>query len=83
LREIFGNPFRLVALNSSWLASNDGAVVKLAQSVYEEHRFGDLPILGDALEEAGCTEMAFLDHCREQRQHWRACWLVDAILGKW
>jgi hypothetical protein len=81
LAEIVG-PSMSLRIDPFWLASNDGAVVKLAQSIYEERRFADLPILGDALEDAGCTEQVILDHCREPLRHWRGCWLVDAILGK-
>jgi hypothetical protein len=81
LAEIVG-PSPAVRIDPFWLAWNDGTVVKLAQSIYEDHRFDDMPILGDALEEAGCTEQAILCHCREPRKHWRGCWLVDAILGE-
>src|SRR5262249_59387772 len=52
LRDIFGNPFRPVAVDPRWLAWHDGAVKKLARSVYDRRRFADLPVLADALEEA-------------------------------
>ena len=41
-----------------------------------------LPILADALEDAGCTDQAILDHCRGAGPHVRGCWVVDLILGK-
>jgi hypothetical protein len=82
LRCIFGNPFRPAALDPAWLRRNDGTAAKLAQAVYEERRFADLPILADALEEAGCTDAAILAHCREPGDHVRGCWVVDLLLGK-
>ena len=54
---------------------------RLAESIYEERTFDDLPILGDALEEAGCTDPTILDHCRSG-EHVRGCWVVDLVLGK-
>jgi hypothetical protein len=57
-------------------------VVKLAQVIYDERRFTDLPILADALEEAGCTNSDVLDHCRGPGPHVRGCWVVDLLLDK-
>ncbi len=82
LRCIFGNPFRPVRVAPSWLTWNGGTVPKLAQAIYDERRFADLPILADALEEAGCTDAAILDHCRQLGEHVRGCWVVDLCLGK-
>jgi hypothetical protein len=82
LRDIFGNPFRPVTLDPSWIAWNAGAVKKMAQVIYDERRFADLPILADALEDAGCTDPAILSHCREPGEHVRGCWVVDLLLGK-
>jgi hypothetical protein len=81
-REIFGNPFRPVPIDPSWLAWRGGLVVMLAQSIYDERRFQDLPILADALEEAGCTSEDLLAHCRSSGEHVRGCWAVDLVLGK-
>jgi hypothetical protein len=82
LRDVVGNPFRLIAFDPTWLAWNGGTVPKLAQAIYDERRFADLPILADALEEAGCSEPAILSHCRSDGQHVRGCWVVDLLLGK-
>jgi hypothetical protein len=57
-------------------------VVKMARTIYEERRFEDLPILADALEEAGCENEIILWHCRELGEHARGCWVLDAILGR-
>jgi hypothetical protein len=82
LRDIFGSPFRRVQIQRSWLAWNGGTVLQLAEGIYEERAFDRLPILADALEEAGCIDTAILDHCRGPGPHVRGCWVIDLILGK-
>ena len=84
LRDIFGSlPFGLLpSLNPAVLAWNGGTVKRLAETVYEERAFDRLPILADALEDAGCTDAAILDHCRSGGPHVRGCWVVDLLLGK-
>jgi hypothetical protein len=72
-------PFRSVALAPEWRTP---PVVNLAQVIDDEGSFEDLPILGDALEEAGCTDAGALSHCRAPGPHARGCWVVDLILGK-
>jgi len=80
LREIVGPlPFRPVRLDAAWLT---GTVVRVAEAIYAERCWGDMGVLGDALEEAGCTDEELLSHCRGPGPHTRACWLVDALLGK-
>jgi hypothetical protein len=83
LRDILGNPFRPAhAVDPSWLAWNDGIVAKLAAAIYEGRRFADLPILADALEDAGCADAAILAHCRGAGEHVRGCWVVDLLTGR-
>jgi hypothetical protein len=82
LRDVFGNPFRPVAFDPAWLGWTGGVVRGLAGTVYEERRFGELPVLADALEEAGCASPAVLGHCRGPGPHVRGCWVVDRLLGK-
>jgi hypothetical protein len=82
LRCIFGNPFRPASINPDWLTWNGGTVPRLVQVIYDERRFSDLPVLADALEEAGCTNADILDHCRRPGEHVRGCWVVDLLLGK-
>jgi hypothetical protein len=81
-RDVVGNPFRPVRLNPGWLAWEGGTVRKLAEAIYEEKAFERMPVLGDALEEAGCAEGSVLDHCRSPGPHARGCWVVDLLLGK-
>ena len=79
IREVFGNPFRPLKVDPSWLTSD---VVALARGIYEEKAFDRMPILADALQDAGCDNVNVLDHCREAREHVRGCWVVDLVLGK-
>jgi hypothetical protein len=79
LRDIFGNPFRPATIDPIWLARNDRAVLLLAQAIYDERAFDRLPILADALEDAGCTSTEILAHCRSGGEHVRGCWVVDAL----
>ncbi len=89
LRDVFGNPFRPVAVDPAWLAWNCGTVVHLAQAAYEERKLPGghlittrLAMLADALEDAGCSNPAILEHLRGPGPHVRGCWAVDLLLGK-
>jgi hypothetical protein len=82
LHDLFGNPFRAVAIDPACLTWHDGLVAHMAQDIYEEHNFEELPVLGDALEEAGCHDDDILSHCRAKSEHARGCWLLDGLLGK-
>jgi hypothetical protein len=79
LRDMFGNPFRPVALDPAWRTSD---VVALAQSIYDDRAFDRMPILADALEDAGCRDGNILAHCRQPGQHVRGCWVVDFLTGR-
>lgn len=79
LRDIFGNPFRPVTIDPAWLTST---VAALATSVYDERAFDRLPILADALQDAGCDDEHVLAHLRGPGPHARGCWVVDLVLGK-
>jgi hypothetical protein len=89
IREIIGNPSRPVAVEPSWLAWRDRAVVKMAQAAYEDRLLPSgqldaarLSILADALEDAGCSDTDLLGHLRGPGPHVRGCWVVDLLLGK-
>jgi hypothetical protein len=79
LRDIFGNPFHPVAVDPSWLTST---VVALARGIYEGRAFDRMPILADALQDAGCDNEDILTHCRGPGPHVRGCWVVDLVLNK-
>jgi hypothetical protein len=69
-------------IGRDWFAWGGGTVPKLAQSIYAERAFDRLPVLADALEDAGCTDHAILTHCRGPGPHVRGCWAVDLLLGR-
>jgi hypothetical protein len=79
IRDIFGNPFRPVAVDPSWLTTD---VRLLAAGIYAERAFDRLPILADALQDAGCEIEDVLNHCRQPGEHVRGCWVVDLLTGR-
>jgi hypothetical protein len=80
--EHFGDIRRPAALDPKWLAWNHGTVPAIARRIDNERAFGDLPILADALEDAGCTDPDILGHCRGPGPHVRGCWAIDRVLGR-
>jgi hypothetical protein len=82
LCDLHGRYFYGATFDPAWNRWKAGLVVTMARAIYDEYRFGDLPILADALEEAGCEERDILAHCRSPREHVRGCWVIDALLGK-
>jgi hypothetical protein len=82
LRDIVGPlPFRPLSIDRGLTERNEGDVRKLAQAIYDGRDFGCLPILADALEDAGLDNAEVLGHCREPGRHCRGCWVVDLVLG--
>jgi hypothetical protein len=79
LRDIFGNPFRPRTLEPAWLTST---VRALAEGIYTARAFDRMPILADALEDAGCDSEDILNHCRGDGPHVRGCWVIDLVLNK-
>lgn len=77
LRDIVGNPFRSVIADPSWFTST---VLALAQDIYLARAFDRLPILADALQDAGCDSSDILDHLRGPGPHVKGCWVVDLLL---
>jgi hypothetical protein len=83
LRDVLGPlPFRPVALSPLARHWNDGTAVRLAEAIYQERAFDRLPVLADALEEAGCSNPEILAHYRAAGPHARGCWVVDLVLAK-
>jgi hypothetical protein len=78
LHDIFGNPFSPIHLNPSWLTST---VHCLVSGIYSEKAFDRMPILADALQDAGCDNAEVLNHCRQPGEHVRGCWVVDLLMG--
>lgn len=79
LRDIVGNPFRPAAFSTCWRTDT---AVALARQMYESREFGAMPILADALQDAGCENEDVLGHCRGEGPHVRGCWVVDQVLNK-
>jgi hypothetical protein len=80
LRDIFGSSIRPVSFAPEWRTDT---VLALARQMYESREFGAMPILADALQDAGCDNDDILNHCRDAtRPHVRGCWVVDLVLDK-
>jgi len=80
LRCLFGNPFRpMPAFDPSWRTSN---AVGLAHAIDAERAYDRMPILADALEDAGCDDASVLTHCRGAANHTRGCWVVERVLNR-
>jgi hypothetical protein len=79
IRDTFGNPFRPVTFAHEWHTST---AVAIARQMYESCNFSPMPILADALQDAGCDNEDILNHCRQPGAHVRGCWVVDAVLDK-
>ncbi len=71
--------FRPINLDTFWLSSN---VKEIARTIYDERSFERMPILANALEDAGCDNEEILRHCRGEGPHVRGCWVLDLLLGK-
>lgn len=82
LRDIIGNPFQPSAVDPAWPAWNDRCVERLARGIYEGRAFDRLPILHDALLDAGCDDEPMLAHCRATDGHVLGCWVLDLLLAK-
>src|SRR5262249_59559505 len=78
-RCVFGNPSR-PPLEPPWARAE--TVRQMAEVIADEGRFADLPILADALEDAGCSDEDVLMHCRGGGPHGRGCWVLDVVLGR-
>jgi hypothetical protein len=79
VREMFGNPFRSVAFSPDWRTDT---ALTLARQMYESRDFSAMPILADALQDAGCDSDDILRHCRGPGPHVRGCWVVDLVLER-
>jgi hypothetical protein len=80
LRDIFGPlPFRPITLDPSLRTPT---VKQLAEAIYQEGAFDRMPVLADALEEAGCNQQDILGHLRSGGDHVRGCWAVDTVMGR-
>lgn len=81
LRCLFGSPPFRSAARPEWLAFGDGIVPKLARGIHDERAFDRMPVLADALEDAGCTDADMLGHLRGPGPHARGCHVLDVLIG--
>jgi hypothetical protein len=79
LREVFGNPFCPITFSPELRTDT---ALSLARQMYDSRNFSAMPILADALQDAGCDNDDVLAHCRGEGPHVRGCWVVDLVLGK-
>jgi hypothetical protein len=82
VRDVFGNPFRNRHQDGPMPKWRGGVAASLAKSIYADRAFDRLPLLADAVEDAGCTNAELLGHLRRPGPHVRGCWAVDLVLGK-
>lgn len=80
IRDLFF--YRSPEIKGTLLHWNDSTIPKLAQAIYDDRAFDRMPILADALEEAGCHDPDILGHCRQPGAHVRGCWVIDLLLRK-
>jgi hypothetical protein len=80
LRDVFGNPYRPVTFEAHWRTPS---AVALAQEIRDGRDYSLMPILADALQDAGCDDPGVLSHCREEPLHVRGCFVADHVLGLW
>jgi hypothetical protein len=83
-QEVLGSPFRksMPVIDPTWLTWNSGTVRHIAEHIFTTRSFCDMPILADALEDAGCADEELLRHCREGQTHVPGCWALDVLLGR-
>jgi hypothetical protein len=61
------------------LVPRSESIVTMADVIYRDSTFGDLPVLADMLEDTGFRESCILSHCRESTFHVRGCWVLDLL----
>ena len=80
IRDAYGpRLFRRVPFQPRWRTSD---VVGLAAGIYQDRAFDRMPILADALTDAGCDSAGIVDHCRAGGPHIRGCWVLDLVMNK-
>ena len=59
-----------------------GRKIDLGERRGRKLAFDRLPVLADALQDAGCDHEDMLAHCRSGGPHVHGCWVVDRLLGR-
>lgn len=81
-RCVLGNPYRVVRADPAWRTWHGGAILELAQVIYDELRFDELPTLADAVEQFGWKDATILEYLRGPGPHAKGCFALDAVLGR-
>jgi hypothetical protein len=82
IRDICPFDHKIPTIPKAWLTWNDAIVPKIASEIYQDKTWSSMPILADALEDAGCDNVEILQHLREGGVHIRGCWAIDALMGR-
>jgi hypothetical protein len=82
LHDLLGDSFCSAFVHPKKLWARKRNALNLAHTIYDDRAFDRLPVLADALEDAGCNNADILNHCRQPSEHVRGCWVVDLLLGK-
>ncbi|MFO0822971.1 MAG: hypothetical protein U0792_07605 [Gemmataceae bacterium] len=73
-----GGPIHLDRFHPEWRTST---AVALSRQIHDSQDFSTMPILADALQDAGCISTDILEHCRSSHTHHRGCRVVELVLG--
>jgi hypothetical protein len=68
-------------VDPAWLHWNSSAPLRIASEIRNTKAFAQLPVLADALEEAGCTNAHILRHLRAAEPHEGTCWAVEVLVA--
>ena len=77
--DVDGSPLGTVTFNPAWLLWNNLTVSKMVEAIHEYRSYADLPILADALEDAGCADGRILRHLRTAQEHTYRCWVIQGL----
>lgn len=82
LLDLCGDAPPVERLDPAWLRWQDSTIPRMAEAIARERSFDLLPVLADALEEAGCPPGRLLRHCRQWPHHALGCWALDLLRGR-
>ena len=80
IREILPPLGRQPRIDPAWRRWNNYVIARLAWTIHRDGCFDELPVLADALEEAGCRDERLLSHCRQSGGHVPGCWAVRLLV---
>lgn len=78
--DVLGHFFHPFRPDEQWRRWHEDTVGRIAKRINATGDFTAMPILADALEDAGCEDEVVLRHCRESALHVRGCWVVEGLL---